>query len=63
MIPPRSFPPGILKLVQEYSDGTKETVIELSTSSKNRDRINRMRNDLLMVDSTKNLYIIENNSK
>lgn len=62
MIPPRFTPPGILQLYQVEKDGTKELLQELPTSSKNRDRINRIRNDMLMVDSTLNLIVSENNA-
>jgi hypothetical protein len=62
MIPPRFTPPGILQLYQVEKDGTKELLQELPTSSKNRDRINRIRNDMLMVDSTLNLVVSENNA-
>ena len=60
MIPPRFIPPGILQLY-EVTDEGKVLIQELPTSSKNRDRINRIRNDLLMVDSTKILVLTENN--
>ena len=62
MIPPRFIPPGILQLYQVDGDGTKTLLQELTASSKNRDRINRMRNDMLMVDSTLNLVVSENNA-
>ena len=62
MIPPRFIPPGILQLYQVEKDGTKELLQELPSSSKNRDRINRIRNDMLMVDSTLNLIVSENNA-
>ena len=62
MIPPRFTPPGILQLYQVDKDGAKELLQELPASSKNRDRINRMRNDMLMVDSTLNLVVSENNA-
>jgi hypothetical protein len=61
MIPPRFIPPGILQLF-EVSGDEKTLIVELQTSSKNRDRINRIRNDMLMVDPTKDLRISENNS-
>jgi len=61
MIPPRFVPPGILQLYEVVGD-EKTLVIELPTSSKNRDRINRMRNDILMVSPTKNLVVTENNA-
>ena len=62
MIPPRFTPPGILQLYQVDKDGAKELLQELPSSSKNRDRINRIRNDMLMVDSTLNLVVSENNA-
>ncbi len=61
MIPPRFVPPGILQLYEVNGD-EKTLVIELPTSSKNRDRINKMRNDILMVNPTKNLIVSENNA-
>jgi len=61
MIPPRFVPPGILQLYEVLGD-EKTLVIELPTSSKNRDRINRMRNDILMVNPTKTLIVSENNA-
>jgi hypothetical protein len=61
MIPPRFIPPGILQLF-EVSGDEKTLIVELQTSSKNRDRINRIRNDMLMVDSTLNLIVSENNA-
>ena len=62
MIPPRFTPPGILQLYRVDKDGTKELLQELPSSSKNRDRINRIRNDMLMVDSTLHLIVSENNA-
>jgi hypothetical protein len=62
MIPPRFTPPGILQLYQVDKDGTKELLQELPSSSKNRDRINRIRMDMLMIDSTLNLVVSENNA-
>ena len=61
MIPPRIFPPGVLQLF-EVSGNEKTLIQELPTSSRNRERINQIRNDMLMVDPTKNLVISENNS-
>jgi hypothetical protein len=61
MIPPRFIPPGILQLFKIEGD-EKTLVQELPMSSKNRDRINRIRNDMLMVDSTLNLVVSENNA-
>ena len=62
MIPPRFTPPGILQLYQVDKDGSKELLQELPSSSKNRDRINRIRMDMLMIDSTLNLVVSENNA-
>jgi hypothetical protein len=61
MIPPRFVPPGILQLY-EVVDGEKTLLQELPMSSKNRDRLNKMRNDMLMVNSTLNLIVSENNA-
>jgi hypothetical protein len=61
VIPPRFVPPGILQLYEVLGD-EKTLLIELPTSSKNRDRINKMRNDILMVSPTKNLVVTENNA-
>ena len=63
MIPPRTMPPGVLQLVQVAPDKTKQVLQELPTSSRNRDRINRARNDMLMLDSTLDLYITENHAR
>jgi hypothetical protein len=62
MIPPRFTPPGILQLFQVESNGEKELIEELPTTSRNRDRIHRIRNDMLMVDPTLNLIVSENNA-
>jgi hypothetical protein len=61
MIPPRFTPPGILQLYEVLGD-EKTLICELPASSKNRNRINQMRNDLLMADSTKTLILSENNA-
>ncbi len=61
MIPPRSIPEGILQLIELNGD-EKTLIIELSMSSKNRDRLNKIRNDMLMLNPTRNLIIGENNS-
>jgi hypothetical protein len=61
MIPPRHFPEGVLKLILSNPDGTQTLLEELRTSSKNRDRLNQMRNDLLMVNSTLKITLTENN--
>lgn len=61
MIPPRFVPEGILQLIEIQGD-EKILLHQLSMSSKNRDRINQMRTDMLMVDPTRNLAVGENNS-
>jgi hypothetical protein len=61
MIPPRFVPPGILQLYEVVGD-EKKLVEELPMSSKNRDRINKIRNDILMVNPTKTLVVSENNA-
>lgn len=61
VIPPRFMPPGVLQLVELLGE-EKILVQELPMSSKNRDRINKMRNDMLMIDPTRNLVVSENNS-
>ena len=61
MIPPRFVPPGVLQLYEVTGD-EKVLIQELPTSSKNRDRINKIRNDMLMVNPTKNLIVSENNA-
>ncbi len=62
MIPPRSFPPGILQMYEVDSDGTKLLLQELPTSSRNRERMHTMRNDILIVNPTKTIIISENNA-
>lgn len=62
MIPPRNFPPGVLKLVELEAGKIVRTHAELPTSSKNRMRIQQMRNDLLMTNSRLDLQIRENNA-
>jgi hypothetical protein len=61
MIPPRFVPPGILQLYEVVGD-EKTLLQELPMSSKNRDRMNKMRNDILMVNPSKTLVLSENNA-
>lgn len=61
MIPPRFSPPGVLQLFQVTGE-EKILLHELPTSSKNRDRINQIRNEMLMVDPQKVLVLSENNA-
>ena len=60
MIPPRFTPPGILQLY-EVVDGERVLIQELPTSSRNRDRVNQMRNELLMLYPT-NIYVLSENN-
>lgn len=61
MIPPRSVPEGILQLIE--IDGDEKILLhELPMSSRNRDRINQMRTDMLMINPKRNLAVGENNS-
>lgn len=62
MIPPRSFPPGNLKLVEVEGNTITKIHAELSNSNVNRHRIQNMRNDLLMINPKLNLQIRENNA-
>jgi len=61
VIPPRFIPPGVLQLI-EFSGDEKILLQELPMSSKNRDRINKIRMDMLIIDPTRNLAVGENNS-
>ena len=61
MIPPRFVPEGVLQLIE--IEGDEKTLLhELPMSSKNRDRINQMRTDMLMINPKRNLAVGENNS-
>jgi hypothetical protein len=62
MIPVRrEFPKGVLQLV-EIIDNEKVLLEELPTSSRNRERINKMREQLLMLDPKRNIVLSENNA-
>lgn len=61
MIPNRQFPKGTLQLV-EITEDEKTLIQELPTSSKNRDKMNNIRNQLLMLNPKRNLVISENNA-
>ena len=61
MIPPRFVPEGILQLIEIAGD-EKILLQQLPMSSKNRDRINRIRHDMLLIDPTRTLAVGENNS-
>jgi len=61
VIPPRFVPEGVLQLIE--IDGDEKTLLhELPMSSRNRDRINQMRTDMLMINPKRNLAVGENNS-
>lgn len=62
MMPPRNFPPGVLKLAEFEGTNLVRTVTEMPTTTRNRLRIQQMRNDMLMVNPKLNLQIIENNA-
>lgn len=61
MIPPYRFPEGKLQLFQ-MSGSEKTLICELTTSSKNREKIQRIRNDMLLIDPTLTLVVSENNA-
>jgi hypothetical protein len=60
MIPPRNFPESTLELVEMDGKTVVQHHAKLQATSKNRLRIQNMRNDLLMADPKLNLQIIEN---
>jgi len=61
VIPPKFVPPGVLQLIE--IDGDERTLLyELPMSPKNRDRINQMRTDMLMINPKCTLAVGENNS-
>jgi hypothetical protein len=62
MIPPRIFPPGVLQLFEVSANGEKVLLQELPTSSRNRERMQNIRHDLLLVHPTRNLVVTENNA-
>jgi hypothetical protein len=62
MIPPRIFPPGVLQLFEVSANGEKVLLQELPTSSRNRERMQNIRHDMLLVHPTKQLTISENNA-
>jgi hypothetical protein len=62
MIPPRIFPPGVLQLFETLPGGERVLLQELPTSSRNRERMQNIRHDMLLVHPTKQLIISENNA-
>jgi hypothetical protein len=61
MIPNRQFPTGVLQLLETVGED-KILIEEFTTSSKNRDRINQLKNQLLMLNPKRNLQVSENNA-
>lgn len=61
VIPNRQFPSGVLQLI-ETIDNEKVLLEELPTSSRNRDRMNQMRNQLLMLNPKRTITVSENNA-
>ena len=61
MIPNRKFPPGVLQLLETIGD-EKVLLEELPTSVRNRDRMNQMRNQMLMMDPNRTITVSENNA-
>lgn len=61
MIPNRQFPKGTLQLIEIIED-KKVLLEELPTSTKNRDKMNNLRNQLLMVNPKRNIVVSENNA-
>jgi hypothetical protein len=49
-------------MIEVDPEGAKTILEELPTTSKNRQRLHTMRNDILMVHPTKNIVISENNA-
>lgn len=60
MIPPRNFPESFLELVEMDGKTVIQHHAKLQATSRNRLRIQNMRNDLLMVNPKLNLQIVEN---
>jgi len=63
MIPPRFVPPGVLQLIEVEADGSKTLLEEFPTSAKNRNKLESVRRDLLMLNPTRNLFTSENNAQ
>jgi hypothetical protein len=61
MIPNRQFPAGVLQLLESIGE-EKILLEEFPTSSKNRDRINQIRNQLLMLNPKRTIIVSENNA-
>jgi hypothetical protein len=57
----RELPPGVLQLF-EIIDDEKILIEELPTSTKNREKINLIREQHLMLDPKRNIVVSENNA-
>ena len=62
MIPPRNFPPGLLKLVELNGKEIVKVHAEFPSTARYREKIQNMRNDLLMANPKLDLQIRENNA-
>lgn len=62
MNPPRNFPAGNLKLVEMNGKELVKVHADLPSSTKNRNLIQNMRLDLLMINPKLDLQIRENNA-
>lgn len=62
MIPPRNFPPGVLKLVEMEDRDIVKVHAEFPSTSRYREKIQNLRNDMLMVNPKLDLQIRENNA-
>ena len=62
MIPPRNFPPGLLQLVELNGKEIVKVHVEFPSTSRYREKIQNMRNDLLMMNPKLDLQIRENNA-
>ena len=63
MIPPRFVPPGVLQLIEVEADGSKTLLEEFPTSAKNRNKLDTIRENSLMLNPTRTLFISENNAQ
>jgi hypothetical protein len=62
MIPPRNFPVNYLTLVEVEDKKVVKVHEKVISTNRNRDRLQKTRNDLLMVNPKLELQIRENNA-
>lgn len=62
MIPPRNFPINYLTLVEVEDNKVVKVHEKVVSTNRNRDRLQKTRNDLLMVNPKLELQIRENNA-